>query len=308
MLTRVAAKAIVAVGLLLGTMPSAAAADPPISCPPGTVPSPRTGQCIIVVTEPGGGAGGGGGGGGGGGAQPVVLPTCTWTLTLPSKEVPCSSSDGWWVQNQQCYAKAADPQPPFSDPAWGGRTTGQIYLCTRRDPVLVGVSFFIWLATPPNGAPPDPRILAQQAMASMQLRAINIGLVPEPVAGSVGLVGMPNWMWVDAPTDNTWGPITRSASAAGYTVTATAKVSQVNWDMGDGQVVSCGAGTAYQDSFGRQSSPTCGHTYTRQGSYTVRATSHWVITWSGIGQSGTITMDLTDSVPVTIGEAQVVKQ
>ena len=44
------------------------------------------------------------------------------------------------------------------------------------------------------------------------------------------------------------------------------------------------------------------------GSYTVRATSHWVITWSGIGQSGTITMDLTDSVPVTIGEAQVLKQ
>ena len=53
MLTRVAAKAIVAVGLLLGTMPSAAAADPPISCPQN-VPSPRTGQCIIVVTEPGG--------------------------------------------------------------------------------------------------------------------------------------------------------------------------------------------------------------------------------------------------------------
>ena len=49
-------------------------------------------------------------------------------------------------------------------------------------------------------------------------------------------------------------------------------------------------------------------TYTRQGTYTVRATSHWVITWSGIGESGTITMDLTQTAPVTIGEAQVVKQ
>ena len=142
----------------------------------------------------------------------------------------------------------------------------------------------------------------------MNLRAIDIGLVPEPRAGSVGLVGMPNWMWVDSPAQNTWGPITRSASAAGWTVTATAKVSQLNWDMGDGQVVTCGAGTPYQDSFGRQSSPTCGHTYTRQGSYTVRATSHWVITWSGIGEAGTITMDLTQSAPVTIGEAQVLKQ
>jgi hypothetical protein len=33
-----------------------------------------------------------------------------------------------------------------------------------------------------------------------------------------------------------------------------------------------------------------------------------VITWSGIGESGTITMDLTQTAPVTIGEAQVLKQ
>ncbi len=141
----------------------------------------------------------------------------------------------------------------------------------------------------------------------MNLSAITIGLVPEPEAGSVGLVGMPNWMWVENPSENTWGPITRSASAAGWTVTATGRVSQVAWSMGDGQVVSCGAGTVYRDSYGKSKSPNCGHVYTRQGAYTVQATSHWVITWSGIGQAGTIPMDLTRSAAVTIGEVQVLR-
>ncbi|MGB8384434.1 MAG: hypothetical protein WCG47_24895, partial [Dermatophilaceae bacterium] len=99
-----------------------------------------------------------------------------------------------------------------------------------------------WAASAP-APPPDPRQLAQQAVASMNLSAITIGLVPEPEEGAVGLVGMPNWMWVENPSENTWGPITRSASAAGWTVTATGRVSQVEWSMGDGQVVSCGAGT-----------------------------------------------------------------
>lgn len=142
----------------------------------------------------------------------------------------------------------------------------------------------------------------------MQLRAIDVGIVPEARPGSVGLVGMPNWMWVENPAQNTWGPITRTASAAGYTVTATAKVAQVVWDMGDGQVVTCGEGTPYEDSFGKKSSPTCGHTYIRQGEYTVTATSQWVITWSGIGQTGTIPMNLTRTADLTIGEAQVLRQ
>lgn len=142
----------------------------------------------------------------------------------------------------------------------------------------------------------------------MGLRAVTIGIVPESRPGSVGLVGMPNWMWVANPTSNSWGPITRSASAGGFTVTATARVSRVVWDMGDGQVVSCRAGTPYEDSFGKRDSPDCGHTYTRQGEYTVRATSHWVVEWSGIGQSGTIPVDLTRTAPLTIGEVQVLRQ
>jgi hypothetical protein len=112
--------------------------------------------------------------------------------------------------------------------------------------------------------------------------------------GSVGIVGLPTWMWVADPGQHTWGPITRTASSAGYGVTATAKVQRVVWAMGDGNTVTCTKrGTPYADSFGKRASPDCGYTYTRQGTYTVRATSYWRVIWAGIGQSGTIAAPLS---------------
>jgi hypothetical protein len=75
---------------------------------------------------------------------------------------------------------------------------------------------------------------------------------------------------------------------------------------GDGATVTCsGPGTPYADSYGKKSSPTCGHTYTRQGTYTVRATSYWTVRWNGLGQSGTIPLDFADTTNITMGEAQV---
>jgi len=72
------------------------------------------------------------------------------------------------------------------------------------------------------------------------------------------------------------------------------------------------AGTPYEPSYGREDSPDCGHTYEKSSAhepddaYTVTATSSWVITWSGAGQTGTIRLDdLNRSTQIRIGEAQV---
>ena len=215
------------------------------------------------------------------------------------------------MQSQQCYAKAASPQPPKSDPAWEGHTDGAIYDCSR--PWLGPGGFIVfqfWSASPPGvGAPPDPAQLARQAIAVMNLHAVRIGIVPEARPGRVGLVGMPVWMWADAPDPATWGPVTKSASASGYTVRATAKVDRVVWGMGDGEVVVCrDPGTKYEDRYGKQSSPDCGYSYERSGHFRVRATSYWQVDWSGMGQSGTIPLSFTDSVLITVGEVQVLRQ
>lgn len=297
MLRRVLATLLVLAPLLVAA--PAARADTPVCLKT----DPLTGVCIIFAGDGGTGGGGGGtGGGNGGGAGGGDGGTTNPVIT---------------VDGQNCiYVGLASPQPPQSDPVWKGNTDGAIHRCTKLPGGGGGqgglgggtpISLFFWSATTPAPPPPDPAVLARQAIATMGLSAIDIGIVPEAAPGRVGVVGMPTWMWAANPGENTMGPITRTASAGGYTVTATATVSKVVWNMGDGKTVTCtGPGKAYSDNYGKSSSPTCGHTYTRQGEYAVTATSYWTVTWAGIGETGTIPLDFQNTATITMGEAQVI--
>ena len=173
----------------------------------------------------------------------------------------------------------------------------------------VGVKMILfWSDTPLDTV--DPEQLAQQAVSSMDLMAPRIGIAPRSAPGSIGLVGLQNWMWVDNPDAQTFGANTAKASAGSFTVTVTAKVESVDWDMGDGQVITCyGPGTPYNVNLdGFNPSPDCGHVYEKQGYYTVTATAHWRIDWVGAGDSGTIRMDLAATAPITIGEWQTLRK
>lgn len=226
---------------------------------------------------------------------------------LKDVKLPCRHGGGVWSNTHHCYLKRMETQPPKADPVWRGQDAGAIYHCFLIDD---GDAYPVWLAAAPDATPPpDPRVLAAQAIRSMHLKAVRIGIVPEPRRDRVGLVGLPTWMWVARPGPTTWGPITRTASAQGYTVTATARVDRIVWAMGDGTTVVCRTpGTAYADSYGRRSSPDCGHRYTRQGTYTVRATSYWTVEWLGLGETGEIPLNFTQAAIITMGEAQVLNQ
>ena len=283
---------------------SSAQADPPIC----EVLDPITGECLIEIVVPGdpGGPIVGGGGGNESGEECV---DDRWLA--PPGEVPCSTSEGYWSNQRDCYISLADPQPPKNHPLWLGHTDGAIWWCGK----VPNPGYWFWSESPPDGpdAPPVPGELAQEAVAAMQLHAIEIGIVPEPGPDSIGLIGLPTWMWAAQPTDNTWGPATETASAGGVTVTATARVTHVDWDMGDGSSVICTSpGTPYADSYGRSDSPDCGHRYTRtslrepDNAYAVSATSYWEIQCTGGGQSSTIELDLVNTTQVRVGEMQVV--
>jgi hypothetical protein len=154
----------------------------------------------------------------------------------------------------------------------------------------------------------DPVTLAYQAIALMKLKEPQVRSAPG--VGQVGLVNMPVWLWVEK-SENTWGPIERDASVPGLTVTATAKVTAVDWSMGDGKTVRCeGAGTAYQKSFGIKPSPDCGYLYRKTSreqadcKYKVGATARWDITWqSTLGDTGQISMTRQAATQLQIGEA-----
>jgi hypothetical protein len=166
-----------------------------------------------------------------------------------------------------------------------------------------------WIGSLPNPGGPDAAQLALRAVSRMDLNPIDIGIVPEEGPDRVGIVGMPQWMWVNEPAPNTFGPITRTATAGSASVTATAKVDKVVWDMGDGTAVTClGAGTPYEDRFDVMESPDCGHRYTKQGKYEVTATSYWTVRWEGMGQRGAIPLESEAKANIVMGEAQVIAQ
>lgn len=315
----IAALAVAAAWAVVGLMTSLAAAAP-ADC---AVVSRTTGECRIQVDVPGSSGdsvisnrsqGGNGDSASGRGNNDACLDT----FASPPREIPCSEGIlGYWSNDRQCYVALVDPQPPKTSPLWGGNTEGAIYSCNLG--VVLGGGTgggSFWSATPPAGpaAPPDPAVLAQQAIATMDLQAIQIGIVPEPGPDSIGLVGLPVWMWVDQPGENTYGPISRNASAGGTTVTATAAVERIVWNMGDGEIVTCTSpGTPYADFYGDADSPDCGHRYTRTSSnqpdsaYAVTASSYWVVDWEGGGQTGTIELDFSQTTQVRIGELQVIQ-
>ncbi|MEG9553065.1 ATP/GTP-binding protein [Streptomyces baarnensis] len=255
--------------------------------------------CLDVGTEgsapPGGSTGAGAGSGkgkpsGGGGAEPVGF--------MP------------------CEIRKLDPQPGAESGLWEGHQPGDgaIYVNTCADSGTgegndgtVGLAF--WSADqPPPGVPPE--VLAQRAVDQMLLKAPAIGITPKP--GGKGVVGMPVYLWTQKGPE-TYGPNTASASAGGITVTATAKVSRIVWQMGDGQTVTCTtAGTPYKAAYGKAPSPDCGHRYnapsstTDSGTYHVTATSTWTIGWEATsGQTGQLTEVRDSAVDITVAEVQV---
>ena len=130
---------------------------------------------------------------------------------------------GYWSNSYHCYISPVEPQPPAGDPSWQGHEPGDgaVYNCYQPQ---TGLLITVWSQDPPpdSGTGPTPREVAQIAIEQMHLSAINIGIAPEPGPDSIGLVGMPVWMWAKDPNAHTVGPITESASAGGITVTATA--------------------------------------------------------------------------------------
>lgn len=162
----------------------------------------------------------------------------------------------------------------------------------------------------------NPAAVALKLLAQVNFHAIDIGIVPENKPDRVGLVGLPTWMWVANPTPATTGPITKTATAGGITVTLTAQLSHITWDMGDGTKVTCGVGTPYADHFGKQDSPTCGHRFEHTsadqpgGAYTVTARSYWDVNWTATGgQGGQLDAPVfAEATQIRIGELQVLQQ
>jgi hypothetical protein len=239
--------------------------------------------------------------------------------TYNGDEITCTSDQGVWSQERQCFVQRVSPQPPADHPIWEGRDDGAIYQCLAPGSAFSaghGNGYWFWAPSAGTAGAPvlvDPVTLAERAVERMDLVSPTIGMTPL-TAGAPLLVGMDAWLWVDNAGPHGFGPITRTATAGPVSVTATARVTKVVWDLGDGSRLTCrSAGTPWSPDKGTGPSPTCGHRYLApstaepDGSFTVRATAHWQVEWTGAGQAGqiTFTMHGTRQQPVT--EVQVLQ-
>jgi hypothetical protein len=300
-LTRLATVTTAVAVLLVATAASSSAQTPGPEC--GYID--EAGFCVITIRPPGPTLG----------DEPINNPDAGGGAPVCIEygaPVPCSSARGTYSNALQCYLQAMNPQPPPDSPLWEGNyPEGTVYNCSAALPypgTIGGGS--IWLPGPPD-AGLTPAAAARAVVARMDLRAAEIGIVPEDKPGSIGAVGAPVYMWTTAGPA-TFGPQVLTGSAGGVTITATAKVDKIVWTMGDGTSVTCRTpGTVYQDRYGFDDSPDCGHRYTRtsagkpNNAYPISATSYWVVDWTGPGgSSGRITLDLVSRTNIVVGELQ----
>lgn len=232
------------------------------------------------ATDPGTG-GGGATPGGGGSSGPTECTRSDGTA------IPCSSGSGSWSPSHDCYLYPTE-QPPADDPIWaeldGTPETGRIMSCQQFNGTSGAATVRVFVATG-EGAPPDPAVLAQQALGAIQLTTPTVQLAPAPPAKSY--VGLETWMWMPA---GQWSMLTNTVTAGATSVTVTIEPRWVTWNMGPGSKVCYGAGQVWhvgQMPAGAKSS--CSYTYSRVsdfqpgGVWPISAAITWRVNWTCAG-------------------------
>lgn len=259
----------------------------------------------VVCYDPGNGGGG------------VATESGTKTCTTPSgSEVSCTADGLFWLPSQGCYVEPTpvSTDPTDGNPLWAGRTTGSLHSCLYD--IIGSGGAIIWLGAPPAPSP-NPYDVARAAVATMRLTMGEVGVTP-PLGTVPSVVGVPIWLWVANPAENTTGPITRSATDTGLTVTATATLDRIEWTLRtDRQILSTtcsgssAGGTPFFDGAGGQNSPTCGWSGTQNnltGTGQLTGTAYWNVTWTGGGQAGSFGIPgQSRTVPFEITEVQVIR-
>ncbi|MEU4361019.1 hypothetical protein [Promicromonospora sp. NPDC023987] len=157
----------------------------------------------------------------------------------------------------------------------------------------------------------------------MQLTMGEIGSTPpaSTTTNAVGAIGLPIWLWIANRAENTIGPITRTASDGGLTVSATGTLNRVEWTLTDANGTTVGAitcdgvnapGTPYDGRDSAEPSPTCGFgadLNSSSGTLTLTGTAYWSVEWEGGEQAGQIDVPpQSKNTQIRIGELQMLVQ
>lgn len=237
--------------------------------------------------------------------------------------------------NRQMEAKCRTTAPPATKPA----TSGQGSAPARASEPMVWIRFALfstgtgsvgetcrlWPASDPlplnharvsaedcgfESAVPsraDVERLVRGLAATLEVPEPTIRLGPEPSVNEwdMAVVGLPVWLWTEVPRS-----VSSTNTGSGMTISLTASLDRLVFDLGDGSQVACGQWTAYVPANAGEVSPTCGYVYQKpsppQADYTLMATAEWTAQWSAMGYSGTLPLRSSATRSVAVGELQAV--
>ncbi|MFG2722945.1 hypothetical protein ACGFW5_32290 [Streptomyces sp. NPDC048416] len=170
--------------------------------------------------------------------------------------------------------------------------------------------------TPSNPKALNPKTLAEYAYDELELPPSNVTMAPS----GTSTVNLPTWVW-STDARFTKKSVTASLPGSGLSATTTAEPVSVRIDPGttDAQLYpDAGGCTIHQGQVGEPfasgkagQDPPCGVKYLRPGSYTLKATVTWKITWSSTdGQGGALPDGIYTGKPqpVTVQEIQSINR
>ena len=163
-----------------------------------------------------------------------------------------------------------------------------------------------------NGRPAvTPQELLQVAIGRLRVPVLAPGTAPP--LGKDGLVGLPEWFWVQG---GQWHPVTVTVSAGPVWAEVIATPDQLTFDPGGGLgSVSCpGPGISYQAALkAGQATTACSYPYDQSSArqpgaaYQASVTVTWKVTWTGSGGTGgTVNagLQIADPISVPVAEGQ----
>ena len=166
---------------------------------------------------------------------------------------------------------------------------------------------------PAPPAVPNPQVLAQEAVASLQLATPSVSTAP-PLSAYTA-VNMDTWFYIDR---SVWHQLSATASVAGVSATATAVPTETVWttcevsptpctrDEGSGTLTCSGPGVPYDEQLAATGKPPCVYYYAAPGTYRLTATIYYSVTWTARGAPGGGTLGLiagpSTTVPIQVDE------
>lgn len=153
--------------------------------------------------------------------------------------------------------------------------------------------------------PPAPPTL-EEVLAAAGVPSPAINLNP----GNEGLTGLATYAWYGGPTST--GPVT--VTIRGYTVSGTADIDEVTWDMGRPDERGEQTYTAAADQLGTESQPAVRHTYETKGITTITVDAWWHGTFTITGNGliprtvdlGRLPLSTSTAYPVVEGRSVLI--